>query len=159
MKIFLDTCYFLPIIGISNSNLDPNYLLKLLDHKDSHDLLYSTITLFELQAKGAKECEKGNLDPQRILRGIQSLTQGGDFSEIHLSSSSLITQLSMELRKYHTDFIKCLILATAIVSADILVSEDRWINGFVDTNDYSNLVDTYQLSKNFGVSRSRKFIL
>lgn len=159
MKIFLETSYFLPLIGISYPNLDPNYLLKLLDHKNSHDLFYSTITLFELQIKGAKEIEKGNLDPQRILRGIQSITQGGDFSEIHLSSSSLITQLSIELRKFHMDFYNCLILATAIVSADILISEDRWINEFVSTNDYSNLVETYQLSNNFGVSRSRKFIL
>lgn len=153
----MDTTYFLPLIGISPSNTNPNFLLKLLDDKGKIQLLYSTLTIIELQAKGAKESENGNLDPQRILMGIQSLSQDENFHEIKVSNNSLITELTLELRKYHTNFSDCLILATALVSADLLITENEWINKFLSTYEYSNLIITYQLSKNFQVSSSKNY--
>ena len=157
MKILLDTSYFLPLIGFTISNVEKDFLLHLIDHKKNFEIYYSTISIFELQAKGGKEIEKGNVDMQQIIRGIQSLNNEKALIEIPFTNSTLITQLSVELRKQHSDFIDCLILSTALLNTDMLVSEDKWIKEFILTADFQELISYHELSSEFRVVTSKDF--
>ncbi len=157
MKVLLDTSYFLPLIGFTISNIEKDFLLNLIDHEKNFQIYYSTISIFELQAKGGKEIEKGNAEMQQIIRGIQSLSNEKVLIEVPFTNSTLITQLSVELRKKHSDFIDCLILATALLNADILVSEDKWINEFILTTDFQDLISYHEISDEFNVTSSNDF--
>ena len=94
---------------------------------------------------------------QQIIKGIQSLNNEKTLIEVPFTNSTLITQISIELRKNHNDFIDCLILSTALLNADILVSEDRWIKEFILTDDFQDLISSHELSSEFRVTSSKDF--
>lgn len=57
MRILLDTTYLLSLIGISVNNIPHDLLLKFID--DGYEVYISSISLFELIAKGARYSSRG----------------------------------------------------------------------------------------------------
>ncbi len=91
MKIVVDTSYLLPLIGLTHTNVQEDFLLNLLENTETIQIFYSTISIFELQAKGAKEAVNGNLDEQIVIQGIQTLCNEDVIVEIPFINSTFIT--------------------------------------------------------------------
>ncbi len=74
MKVLIDTSYFLPLINIGLENFSDSLLLDLLE-EDLNTLYYSTISLFELTAKGMKISMKTDnaINPKDVVRGIDAI--------------------------------------------------------------------------------------
>lgn len=155
MRLFLDSTYFFPLIGISVESVDRDVITFLLAQKGIQ-LLYSSITLFELSAKGAKLVQTGILSESDVVEGILSLQHNKD-TNIHHPWAGEVQRLAMYFRKDHSDYVDCLILATAVVYADKLVSEDKkikksvqrsWFKTISEINDHFEVLNSNQL-KNY----------
>ncbi len=85
------------------------------------DIKLSLISLFELQAKATKLSININL----IIEGINVIKNA--FEVIPFYEPDII-KIAHELRKYLTDYIDCIIIATAITNDKELATEDRDIH-------------------------------
>lgn len=137
MRILLDSSYLFPLIGISVKNIDRKALLKLLEDYDR--LFVSVISLFELSAKGAKLVNQEKLTPDDVTQGIQSIYQDPRFIKFPYHSTQ-IQHTAFMLRKTFSDYIDCLIMSTAIIEADILLTEDKIIHGQKQERDIQALI-------------------
>ena len=130
MRLFLDSTYFFPLIGVAVTTVEPNFLERLIK-ETSHQLLYSSITLFELSAKGAKLVSAHRLREADVTNGLTALRDWDSLSLVDPWSRE-VQQLAFYFRKNHTDFIDCLLLASAVIYADGFVSEDEELSNLVD---------------------------
>lgn len=125
MKIMIDTSYFLPLIKVGIENIPDKLLIDLLS-KSSNNYYYSTLTLFELTAKGLKIVSKGNqISPQDIRVGIDTLKNDIRLTDISFTDNPLIIELASHLKGIHNDTIDCLIFATAISSCECIITMDE----------------------------------
>lgn len=115
------------MLNLHNSLTPPDFLNSLRVNDKFEELYYSSITIFELQALGAKRIIKQKITKSDVIKGIQSLLLSPNLIQVS-TQSSLITDMALELRGLHQDFIDCLILSSAALSSDILISEDAKIN-------------------------------
>lgn len=131
MNFFFDSSYFFPLIKIEIKNsLKP--LLEIYNKKNR--FLYSTITLFELSAKGAKYINSEELLKSDVVNGINSLCNWKIFEKVEPWQGE-IQRLAFDFRKQHADYIDSIILASAITHSDVLISEDERIKGLVKSFD------------------------
>lgn len=135
MRVLLDSTYLLPLIGVRVRSLDSRILLEL---KHRHRLLVSDISLFELAAKGAKYVVQGVLDPEDVTQGIQSLRMDPEITVVPFIGTQ-VQNTSYVLRRTLNDYIDCLILSTAMNEADVLLMEDRTIQGFMEDESIRGL--------------------
>jgi len=122
LRICLDSSYLLPLFGIGLEGV-PDDLLSRLSEK-GHELLINEISIFECVAKAAKLVISGRLRLKRLTEGLL----GAAYSPmlIRVSPYDLDTaRLAMGVRRFLHDFIDCIILATAVMHADVLLTEDR----------------------------------
>jgi predicted nucleic acid-binding protein len=125
LRILVDTTYFLPTISVTIKDL-PNDLLRTLLQNEDYQLFYCEITLFELAAKGAKLIlSEDSLTVEDITKGIDSIRWDKRLSNLPWYSYPLIMELATEIRKFHLDFIDCLILATAVCYTDVFAIFDE----------------------------------
>ncbi|MHA1192122.1 MAG: PIN domain-containing protein [Promethearchaeota archaeon] len=125
MKILIDTSYFLPLIKIGINAIPDKLLIELLS-KSSNDYFYSTLTLFELTAKGLKLSSKGDkITPQDIRIGIDAIKNNARLIEISFTDNPLIIELASQFKAIHNDTIDCLIFATAICNCDYIITMDE----------------------------------
>lgn len=122
MRVLLDTTYLLPLAGISVEGVEKN-ALRLIRER-GHELFISEVSLFEMLAKGAKLAADRHVDEDRISLAIRSILQDQRISRITPYQDGVIKS-AVWLRRYHSDFIDCLILASALEVCDILVTEDE----------------------------------
>jgi len=125
MKILLDNTYLLPAIGISIRGLRKEAVLDIL--KRGHEVLVSQITIFELSAKGAKYVVEGKLSADRVCRGIKAVVYDDRIKIIPMHDTSILLT-AFKLRRNVSDFIDCIIISSAINSADMLLTEDEDIH-------------------------------
>ena len=104
-----------------------------------HNISVSQITLFELSAKGAKYVNNGTLLPETVTEGIRAILYNDDMELIPFHDSKLLLT-SFELRNTLTDFIDCLIVATAINRCDALITEDEEIHQLTKKNGINELI-------------------
>lgn len=134
MMVFLDTSCLLPSIRLLPEGVDSSYLETWLTSEEK--LLYSSISLFELSAKGAKSVQKGILDVEDVTHGIEALR-----GEIRLSQVPFwdpdIQEVAIRLRRFHSDYIDCLIVASAALRATHLITEDRRIHDFASSEEWT----------------------
>jgi predicted nucleic acid-binding protein len=125
MKIMIDTSYFLPLIKVGIKDISDRLLIDLLS-ESSNTYFYSTLTLFELTAKGLKITSKGNeISSQDIRVGIDTLKSDIRLTDISFTDNPLIVELASLLKGIHNDTIDCLIFATAISSCDCIITMDE----------------------------------
>lgn len=125
MKILIDTSYFLPLIKIGIETIPDKLLIDILA-RATNDYFYSTLTIFELTAKGLKLSSKGNeITTQDIRFGIDTIQNDARFTELSFTDNPLIIELASRLKVMHKDTIDCLIFATAICTCDCIITMDE----------------------------------
>ena len=63
--------------------------------------------------------------------------------------------IALKLREFLTDFVVCLILASAIANCDVLITEDADILVLRDTGSYTNILNAY--NPGFRLSSFKEF--
>ena len=121
MRICLDSSYLLPIFGIGLKNIPNDIIVKLLD--EGHKLLISEISIFECIAKAAKLASSGELSLNRLIKGLLGVTYSQSLTRVNIFDGDLI-RIAATARRFISDFIDCIVLATAAMQADILLTED-----------------------------------
>ena len=86
--------------------------------------MVSEISVFELLAKGSKLVAKGVIPRERVSLAIQSLYKDESIVRVSLENADVV-RYTIELRRYHSDTVDCLITASALAVADILLTEDK----------------------------------
>ena len=135
--MILDTSYFLPLAKIEVS---ADLLLALAENRTQPDRLsfdlvtMNSISLFELQAKAAKL----GINTPSVIEAIGAISRQ---FRIEPYNSAEIIEIASSLREnFFTDYIDCIIIATAIVTGEELVTEDSKI-----LRRRSDLSDKYNL--------------
>lgn len=128
MRIFIDTTYLMPLFGLETStNRLKEDLLKYFSNKD-YTFYYQMVSITEIKwiiIKRARNDEdlRDNLeiafsDALRFLENTENIIA-------YPFDSDVINDISFELERYgHLDYFDNLILASAILSTDLLISED-----------------------------------
>jgi len=118
--LILDTTYFLPLaqIGIDTDLLaavaKKNTDLKL------EDISLSLISIFELQAKGAKL----NIPVKSTIRAVDTILSA--FRVVPFYEMGVI-EAAQRIRKVISDYVDCIVLATAVASKEDVVTEDSLV--------------------------------
>jgi len=115
-----------------------------------HNISISQITLFELSAKGAKYVNNGTLLPETVTEGIRAILYDDEIEIVPFHDSKLLLT-SFKLRNTLTDFIDCLIVATAINHCDALITEDEEIHKLTKKNGINELLKA--INPNFKIKR------
>lgn len=125
MKILLDSSYLLPLIKIEIEKI-PNDLLSNLLSVHSNEYYYSSLSTFELTAKGLKlSSQEKRITTKDIRIGIDALQQDTRLTEISYIDNPLIIDLASQFRSIHKDTIDCLIFSTAICNCDCIITMDK----------------------------------
>jgi len=115
--LILDTTYLLPLAQIA---VDTD-LLAAVAKKNTNlkleNIVVSLISIFELQAKAAKL----KVPAQSTIRAVDAILSA--FRVIPFHEAGVI-ETAQRIRKIIPDYVDCIILATAIVSKEDLVTED-----------------------------------
>ena len=119
--MILDTTYLLPLAGIG---VDTDLLKAIVEEKVQlrlEDFSVSLISIFELQTKAAKL----KVPVSMVSSAVKTILKV--FRVVSFYDFEVIDK-SFELRKYFSDYIDCVIVATAVVLKEDLVTEDTLIH-------------------------------
>ena len=162
MKILCDSSYFFPLIKIKVQQSSPD-IISLIHQNEALELQYSTITLFELSAKGARMIKSGKLTSTDVIDGINALISWKNIISLDPWNGE-VQRLAFEFRKDHSDYIDCLVVASAVVYADVFISEDitikdllkvKWKNNVREINTDFKIMNSDQLkTKIFELGKS-----
>jgi predicted nucleic acid-binding protein len=81
---------------------------------------------------------QGVLEPEDVTQGIQSLRMDPEITVVPFIGTQ-VQNTSYVLRRTLNDYIDCLILSTAMNEADMLLTEDRTIQGFMEDESIRGL--------------------
>ncbi len=118
--MILDTTYLLPLAQIA---VDTDLLAAVANRKTDfklEDISVSLISVFELQAKGAKL----NVPASSIIRAVDAIMSA--FRVVPFYEAGVI-EAGQKMKKTVSDYVDCIILATAIANKEDLVTEDSLI--------------------------------
>jgi predicted nucleic acid-binding protein len=118
--LILDTTYILPLARIG---VDTDLLLAIAEERTNlklDEITLSLISVFELQAKATKLGI-----PARFVN--ESIRTMADNLTLTPFSDPKVVELSIELRSTMSDYIDCIIVATAAALREDLVTEDSRI--------------------------------
>ena len=108
---------------MSIDNFSSNQLLAYLQHPQL-TIYRSEITIFELSAIGSKYIRDHILDIEDLTTGLNTLLFAKNIHVIPIYLSG-IQILAHHLHESHSDFIDCLILASAAAFTEMMLTEDR----------------------------------
>ena len=151
MKILLDTTYFLPIIGVSIENLPDDIIIRILSK--GYEVYMSEITLFELSAKATKYVIANKLPITRVMKGFKVLMFDNRIHRVPLSHLKIIS-LALELRRLLPDYIDALIVSSALLFTNLLLTEDNDILTLNTHFEFKRIVD--RLNKGFMIKSYRE---
>lgn len=118
--MILDTTYLLPLAKIA---VDTDLLGAVARRKADiklEDMSVSLISIFELQAKGAKL----HVPTNEVIRAVDAIMSAFRVAPFYESGTIEIAQT---VRKTVSDYIDCIIVATAISNKEDLATEDSLI--------------------------------
>lgn len=118
--MILDTTYLLPLAQI---DVDTDLLVAVARKKADlklEDVSVSLISVFELQAKSAKL----NIPYKTVIRAVDAIMSA--FHVVPFYESGII-ETAQRVRKTVSDYIDCIIVATAISNKEDLATEDSLI--------------------------------
>lgn len=144
-EIFLDSSFFFPFIGVEVENCEKMDILNLIKN-DNFQISRSELTVFELSAKGARLINEDKLDITDVTEGLSSVQLLESINVIPIFYSE-IQVLASQFRKDHSDFIDCIILASAINYTQKLVSLDDTLKKKFNNKWQKKL----QINKNFEI--------
>lgn len=118
--MILDTTYLLPLAQIA---VDADLLAAVAKKKTDlklEDISISLISVFELQAKGAKL----NVPAKSTIRAVDAILSA--FRVVPFYEAGVI-EAAQKIRKTISDYVDCIILATALASKEDVVTEDSLV--------------------------------
>lgn len=125
--MIIDTTYLLPLARIG---VEADLLRAIAEGRvrgvGFHDLKVSLISLFELQAKAAKL----GIPPGDIAKAVSVILRA--FQVIPFYRADII-EIASELRRTLTNYIDCIIVATAAAQKEDLATEDTDILSHKET--------------------------
>jgi PIN domain nuclease of toxin-antitoxin system len=157
--MIIDTTYLLPLARI---HVEKDLLRAIAEGRikiklDFSDLKVNLISIFELQAKASKL----GIPPKYVFRAIDTIFKV--FEVIPYYKREII-EAAHKLREQMSDYIDCIIVATAITRKEPLVTEDKVIIGMkerikrqygIDVYTYNDIVKQMtQLGKNTSKNQS-----
>ena len=127
--MIIDTTYLLPLarIGVKHDLLRA-IVEGRVEGLGLKDLGLSLISLFELQAKAARL----GIPPEHVIRAVRAVIRS--FRVVPFYNSKII-ETAHNLRTVMNNYTDCIIVATAAVLKEDLVTEDRVIHehaGFIE---------------------------
>jgi len=127
MKVLLDTTYLLPAIGIE-VDLPADMLEQLLS--SNHSLIINELSLFELFGKASRHMAGNEAAKGRFYTGMKSIL----LSKIGIKPIFTRDTLPLvrELQEKLNDLPDCPIVATAMVYAEVLLTEAEDISRLVE---------------------------
>jgi predicted nucleic acid-binding protein len=139
LRAVVDTTYLLSLVGICVEKLSTR-LHKILETPNNNfEIAICEITMFELVAKAAKLVAFEGLEREKVLKGIESLKHDDSILKIEAYDYRVIST-SLKLRAFLPDFIDCMILASALEYADILLTEDNLIHDLRRKREFKELL-------------------
>ncbi|MCW4013718.1 MAG: PIN domain-containing protein [Candidatus Bathyarchaeota archaeon] len=123
MKTFLDTTYFIPSIGVILNGIPWDVAFRVNKKTETQ---ISNLSLFEISAKGAKLVQNGLTTKEKVLKGVTSLNLDDRFQKVDFTDP-LIQDTAITLRGRIKDYLDCLILASAIHTSQLMLTEDKII--------------------------------
>lgn len=118
--MILDTSYLLPLAQIA---VDRDLLAAVAKKETDlklEEISVSLVSLFELQAKGAKL----NVPAKSTIRAVDAILSA--FRVVPFYETEVI-EAAQSFRKIISDYVDCIILATALASREDLVTEDSLV--------------------------------
>ncbi len=137
--MIFDTNYFLPLARI---RIDNDVLRAVAENKadlDIDQIGLSLISIFELQAKASKL----RIPSKAVNESIRSIVE--NFTIIPFSDSKVV-ELSFELKREISDYVDCIIVATAASLREDLLTEDLriWAKRKMIFENYGVKVSRYR---------------
>jgi predicted nucleic acid-binding protein len=121
-RILLDTTYLFPFAGINARGVERDAIGRA--SAIGHELSISEMSLFELAAKGSKLVDHGSADAERLAQAVQSIVSDETLRKVRLYEEGILP-LAIALRRHSSDFVDCVILASAASTSEMLVTEDE----------------------------------
>jgi len=118
--MIIDTTYLLPLARI---RIDNDLLKAIADGRVGlkfEDIVINSISIFELQAKAAKL----GVPSAFVVEAVRVILKAFKIEEFHRPE---IIKVADELKDLISDYIDCIVAATAISSKDSLLTEDSLI--------------------------------
>ncbi len=118
--MILDTTYMLPLAQIA---VDTDLLAAIGKGKVGlrlEDVAVSLISVFELQAKAAKL----NVPSKSVTRAVDAILSA--FPTVPFYEPAVV-EIAYKLKKTISDYVDCIIIATAISRKEDLVTEDSLV--------------------------------
>ena len=118
--MIIDTTYLLPLARI---NVDKDLLRAVADEKVKlrfEDIRINEISIFELQAKAAKLM----IPAKFVIEAIETILKAFKIERFHKPE---IIEIANEIRRSIPDYIDCIIVATAVLTKESLITEDSLI--------------------------------
>lgn len=122
MKVLLDTTYLLPAIGVAISGAPSEVLL--LVRELGHRTLASSVSVLEVAAKGGKLVAGHRLARRRLVRGLRAILTDSELEVVAMNREDILVAAA-DLRSRHSDFLDCVLIATAAAESDVFLTEDR----------------------------------
>jgi predicted nucleic acid-binding protein len=148
LRAVVDTTYLLHLVGISVEKFSARLLEILQSQGKDIEIAVCDITIFELAAKAAKLVAFGGLERERVLKGIESLRHDDSILKIEAYDYQVVST-SLKLRAFLSDFIDCIILASALEYADVLLTEDNLIHDLKRKKEFKDFQAT--MNPNFKI--------
>lgn len=133
-KVFLDTTYLLPLIGIETSLEQFNIQFEKSIEDRSISYLYSSVSIIELKwiikkiSKSIKTRQKLEDQLNDLLR---LLTASAKFDQVDFSND-IINQISFKMETLgHSDYFDTIIASSAITSSDVFLTEDKALSKII----------------------------
>jgi len=121
-NILLDTTYILPLFGIDVKI--PGLKERILLMSEKYNLLINSLSILEAKWKVLKLAKKHPNIIESFSEGLLFLTHREIFRIIPFYEYD-VDLIATELLKFHSDYFDCSILASAIINADIFITEEK----------------------------------
>jgi len=127
MKVLLDTTYLLPAVGIE-VDLSENLLEKLFS--SGHSFIINELSLFELFGKASRLISGEERAKDRFYTGMKSILS----SKVDIKPVFTLDTLPVvrEVHERIKDLPDCLIVATAMLYSDVMLTEAKDIQKVED---------------------------
>lgn len=136
------------MIGISVKNISGDDVARF--RSSDLETAICEITTFELAAKAAKFIATDKLEAREVSKGIEAIIHDDSLIKLQAYGDANLS-LAFKLKGLLSDFIDCLILATAIHCADALLTEDLDIHGLRQDQSFRELIKS--INSKFEIGR------
>lgn len=127
MKIFLDTTFLMPLFGLETSINNLSKQFKTIIEDSSLRFMYSPISFIEIKWQIIKLGRQGK-DRDKLEELFSNTLGTLKYEDVFISvnlDNPTINSISYELQKMgHSDYFDTVIGASAMITSDILLTED-----------------------------------